>query len=398
MKHFFHRKVSVRFCLVLGLLAQGVGWHQVMAREIRVVDEAALHKALAEAAPGDEIVLTEATYQGAFRMANRSGTETAPIVIRGADPAKPPVMKGRAQAFHLSDCSYVEMRDLRVDGASANGINIDDGGSYDTPARGIRLQNVTVENIGPTGNFDALKLSGLEDFHIVSCSFSGWGGSAIDMVGCRKGRIESSKLTGRAGFSQSSGIQMKGGTRDVVVSRVEFREAGSRAVNLGGSTGLEFFRPAIEDFEAKDIVVEHCLFVGGECAIAHVGAVGGKVQNNTIVNPGKWVLRILQENTDARFQFCNGGLWENNVIIVDGKVSVPVNVGPNTKPETFIFRGNLWHDSSGRLAKPGWPGKVTDEILDLDPEVEWVANGQQKTPVFRSTDKRLAGKGIQKAP
>ena len=47
-----------------------------------------------------------------------------------------------------------------------------------------------------------------------------------------------------------------------------YEDAGGRAVNIGGSTGLAYFRPAGANFEAREITVEDCEFLGGMCAVA----------------------------------------------------------------------------------------------------------------------------------
>ena len=41
-----------------------------------------------------------------------------------------------------------------------------------------------------------------------------------------------------------------------MIRRNVFVQAGQRAVNIGGSTGEAYFRPAVRDFEAREIVVE----------------------------------------------------------------------------------------------------------------------------------------------
>ena len=54
-----------------------------------------------------------------------------------------------------------------------------------------------------------------------------------------------------------SGIQAKGGTSDIVIRANRFESAGGRALNLGGSTGLEFFRPQPPGtVEAQNLVAE----------------------------------------------------------------------------------------------------------------------------------------------
>ncbi|MHC4136865.1 MAG: hypothetical protein ACYS0K_18055 [Planctomycetota bacterium] len=74
------------------------------------------------------------------------------------------------------------LRNQTVTGCFGSGINVDDGGSLESPAHHIILENVTVLDTGPKGNHDSIKLSGLDDFAIRQCRVAGWGGSAIDVV------------------------------------------------------------------------------------------------------------------------------------------------------------------------------------------------------------------------
>jgi len=52
-------------------------------------------------------------------------------------------------------------------------MNIDDGGSYDSPASHVVLRNVSFERIGDGGNNDCLKLSGVDHFHVERSRFTG---------------------------------------------------------------------------------------------------------------------------------------------------------------------------------------------------------------------------------
>jgi len=190
-------------------------------------------------------------------------------------------------------------------------------------------------------------MSGVDHFVVRRCRFEGWGGSGIDMVGCHHGAVEDCTFIGRPGFSQSNGVQLKGGTEDVLVQCCFFKNAGQRSVNLGGSTGLQFFRPRVNDYEARNITVAGNRFVGSMVPVAWVTADGGHVHHNTIVLPDKWVLRILQESGDARFKPCHDGVFEHNLIVFDSKIQTFVNIGPRTSPKTFRFRHNAWHDLDG---------------------------------------------------
>lgn len=338
-----------RLCALLMALTAGCAEppQSDSARPVRSVrNDDELRAALKDLPPGAEIVLAPGEYRGGIWLAEASGTAGAPIVIRGADPAAAPIFTGGgSEAWHLSDCDHLILRDLVVRGYAGNGVNVDDGGSYDTPSRGIVIERVVIESTGPDGNHDALKLSGLEEFTIRDCAFRGWGGSAVDMVGCHDGLIVGCAFTGQEGFTQASGVQVKGGSARVTVSGCDFDQAGARAVNLGGSTGLQYFRPSGAGYEAAGIVVEGCRFRGSEAPIAFVGAMDCIVRGNSFAYPEKWLLRILQETTGPEFAPCQGGIFEGNRVLFDQRVNVFVNVGPGTLPETFIYRGNSWTET-----------------------------------------------------
>lgn len=169
---------------------------------------------------------------------------------------------------------------------------------------------------------------------------------------------------------------MKGGSSGVVVKDCEFHDAGSRAVNLGGSTGLEFFRPPIgewkgDKWEAKDLVVEGNLFVGGEASVAFVGVSGAVVRCNTFVEPRKWVVRILQETRAEGFVPCRRGVFESNLVVFRSSWSSGgVNVGDATAPDTFVFAKNWWWcaDRSER-SEPSLPVRERDGVCGKDPEL-----------------------------
>ncbi|MBT8045394.1 MAG: right-handed parallel beta-helix repeat-containing protein [Verrucomicrobiae bacterium] len=332
-----------------------------IGKQITVTDDAELKSAIAAVKPGNVIKIAPGKYRGGIYLTNIKGTPEATITIEGANLKKPPRFTGGSEAFHLSDCEYIILRNLHVSGFPGNGINIDDGGSFESPTHHIRLEHVRIENTGPNGNHDALKLSGLYDFVIKNCTFRGWGGSAIDMVGCHRGIIEGCRLTGVKGFSQSNGIQIKGGTTRITVKKCSFDRVGHRSVNLGGSTGLQFFRPGVPDYEAKDITIAGNRFIGSMAPIAWVTAHGGHVHHNTFYYPEKWVVRILQESKDPRFKPSHSGVFENNLIIFDQRVRVFANIGPSTNADSFKFRNNAWYEVRGSR-KPVLP---TKEILGI---------------------------------
>jgi hypothetical protein len=336
-------------------------------RDVRVSTTAELRSALAAATPGVRITIAPGAYD-AFQASNVRGAEGRSIVVTAADSKSPPVIRGGAQ---LSDVAYLEISGLSFDGAPGNGLNIDDGGTFETPSHHITLRDVNVRDCGGRGNDDGIKLSGVDDFVLERCTVERWGrgGSAIDMVGCHRGVIESCTFRDSAKGAAATGVQAKGGSRDVAIRRCRFEHAGERAVNIGGSTGLEYFRPKPEGFEAKAITVEGCTFIGSMSPIAFVGVDGASVRFNTFYRPEKWCVRILQETREPGFVACRGGVFTDNLIAYRAsEVATHVNVGPDTSPATFEFARNYWFciDEPTR-ARPQLPVAEKDPAGGADP-------------------------------
>jgi len=338
-----------------------------LASDTRVTNAVELRAALLAARPGARILLAPGDYE-TVHATNVQGDAQHSVVIAAEQLDKPPVFRGGLQ---ISDGAYLELRDLVIDGAPLNGLNLDDGGSFETPAHHLLLHGIVVRNCGRGGNEDGIKLSGLDDFRLEACTVEHWGrgGSAIDMVGCHRGRIEDCTIRDSETEPASSGIQMKGGTSDVALLGCRFENAGQRAVNAGGSTGLQYFRPKPEGFEARALTIEGCTFVGSETPIAFVGVDGALVRFNTFYRPRKWFLRILQETREERFVACRGGKFTDNLIAYRAsEVSTPVNVGTGTAPETFEFARNFWFciDAPAR-SLPSLPTPEKDAKGGADP-------------------------------
>jgi hypothetical protein len=155
----------------------------------------------------------------------------------------------------------------------------------------------------------------------------------------------------------------------VVVADCRFEEAGERAVNIGGSTGLEFFRPAGAKYEAKDVTVEGCTFIGSAAAVAFVGVDGSVARGNVIYRPRRWAFRILQENTGAGMAPSRNGRFERNIVAFrSDEMTVAVNVGPGTAPETFNVSRNAWYcmDDPDR-SRVELPMAESEELYGINP-------------------------------
>lgn len=327
---------------------------------------ATLEAAAAVAQPGDTILLHGGNHTGGQFIAGLQGTPDDWIFIKNAW-GEIPVITGGTNAIQLSDPAYLHISGLTFQQQTGNGVNVDDGGTYDTPAYHLIFENCTFRDISATGNNDLLKLSGLDHFEITNCTFlnGAAGGSGIDMVGCHQGLIKGNYFENMG----SNSIQAKGGTQHVRIEGNYFTNGGQRTLNLGGSTGLAFFRPADAPFEAADLQVYSNIIVGSWAAVAFVGAVNVEVVNNTIYAPQNWVIRILQENVDPdRFLECGDNTFRNNIILITANLPTETNIGPNTRPETFVFSNNLWFNATDvNWSGPDLPVPDVDGLVNLDP-------------------------------
>jgi len=351
----------------------------VGAAEVRVDGAAALRAAVASAVPGTRIVLAPGDYGGGFHFANLRGEPGRPIVIAAADPARPPVFADANVALHFSNPAHLEVHDLVITRMAHNGINLDDTGGPggEAGAHHVLLQGLRVSDIGGAGNHDGIKASGVWDLVVRAGTIERWGtrgGSAIDLVGCHRVAIEDTVIRHREPAPPDcTGIQAKGGSSAVAIRRNRFEHAGGRAVNLGGSTGRAYFRPALADggghAEARDLLVERNVFIGSVAPVAFVGVDRAVVRFNTIERPGRWVARILQETREADFVPCRGGEFTDNLILYEGTrtAATLVNVGAGTAPETFVFARNAWLNlDAPERSRPVLPVTETGGHYGLD--------------------------------
>lgn len=350
----------------MALLAAGILWPAApagMAQRAPVTvarTTAELRAAISTARPGTVISVSPGVYEGGSYHSGVAGTPQAPIVIQGADPANPPVIAGGNNGIQFSDARHLVVRDLVFSGPRQNGINIDDGGTFETPSHHIVLTRIAVRDL-PAGNRDGIKLSGVTDFVVEQSVIERWGdqGSAVDLIGCHRGIIRDSLFRHTPGMEFGDGVQAKGGSTKIEILRNRFEHAAARAVQIGGSTGLEFFRPQPHDTaEARDILVERNAFVGGETAVAFASSDGGVVRFNTIYRPAKYLLRILQENATAGMIRTRNGRISDNIFYWVGDLSV--NIGEGTNPSSFVFERNWWYRVDSRAGStPALPSAET---------------------------------------
>jgi hypothetical protein len=331
-----------------------------------------LTAALEAAQPGDEIVLKPGTYNGGLYRENLNG-----VTIRSADVKKPAVIDGSDFGMQLSDPVDVVIANLVFRNQGQNGLNIDDGGSYETPATGITLIGITVKDIQEEGNHDGIKMAGVQNFLIDGVTVENWGtgGSAIDFVGCHHGVVQNSFLKHDHLEVGGSGIRPKGGSKDIVLraNRVELPAGMGRALQAGGSTDAEYFRFADgeADYEASEISIEGNVMIGGSSAVSWVNIDGGIVHHNVISRPGTWVMRILNENEGSSIVPTRNGQFVDNEIAFNGpgdKFNRAVNEGDAVESGTFQFARNRWYNlANPKASRPKLPTEETDGVYGEEP-------------------------------
>ena len=263
-----------------------------------------ISRAARNLAPGTAVYVHAGTYGGGVFLSGLRGADTAPIWITGAPGEARPVIRGSA-GLQLTRPRYVIVQHLEVRDTDDNGINVDDGddvGNADA-ARFVVFRDIDVHDTGqrPAGVADCVKLSGVNDVTVIDSQFARCGAGpasgsvGIGGVGVRRATIAFNRFRS-TGFA---GVQVKGGSADVEIRANLFEDAGSRGVNMGGSTGRAFFRPPLSssrpNAEAARVRVVANIFVGGEAAAAFAGCMDCEFSRNTVVNPSKWLLRVLQE-------------------------------------------------------------------------------------------------------
>ena len=327
---------------------------------------ATIARALRNARAGHTVYIEPGTYLGDNWVENLAGTQRAPIRIRGSGypTAERPIIGGGAEGLHLVAPRWVVIRDLVIRGAASAGIHIEAGGDATAPAEYVVLRNVAIQDIGSDGDQDCLRLSGLDRYHVlesefVRCGAVGTEGAGIDMIGCHDGTILGNTFESAGG----SAVQARGGSERITITRNVVTQGGARALQLGGATSPELFRPLGAGYEARELWAYSNILVGGEVAIAFVGCDDCLAANNTILHPAHGIASILQESAVSLIPWGGGRFINNLVVYSSTEVVGEVEVGPDTAPETFRFSHNLWYDEAAPGSAPELPVAEDGSLL-----------------------------------
>lgn len=331
-----------------------------------------LADAIKNVTPGDTILLHPGRYESTNYYPKFKGGEPDKYITIKAESEGTVFFSGKDAMWWLREFAYINFYNLTFEKHERHAFNMDDGGKIGNPlSHHIRMVNCTFKGNAAGGDSNHLKMAGIDYFEIINCTFiDGDNGAAIDMVGCHHGLIKNCYFenTGLVG------IQAKGGSQHIRIEGNFMKNCGDRSLNLGGSTGFDFFRPHDATFEAADLQVYSNVIVGSTAPIAFASCVRVEVANNTIISPNKWVLRILQDSVypQDRFVKCGNNSFINNIIYRNNSVLTDCNIGDFTDPNSFTFANNLWYN----YENPKWNGPTNIPVLDEDKIVG-------KNPMFK---------------
>lgn len=401
----------------IGLMAVLVGSGRgVIAADLVVGSRSELVAALDAAREGDSILLRPGVYPGPFFKEGLTG-----ITLRSLDLEDRAIIRGEETGLQLVDPTRVILQGLVFEGHSQNAINVDDGGDAGTPATGVAILDVAVRDMRP-GDFSSsgIKLAGVTGFLIDRVEVRNWsaGGLGINLVGSHRGRIQHSYLRHDAPALDGVAIQVKGGSKGVTIraNRVELpREGTVRGIQAGGSTGPQHCRFVDGDsgYEADQIAIEGNVILGGESSTTFVNIDGVVLHHNYAGRPGRWFIRILNENRGRPVvRPRNGRVLDNAFVYRDAADEFldAVNVGEETEPGTFRFSSNRWYNLADParstpalpVAEAGGtygraPGLDPDRVMDFPFEWgRWLVNasGSAKAITIDLPDRyRLARPG-----
>ena len=108
---------------------------------------------LSSLSPGDTLFLSAGNYTSSLNLSNKNGTEQDPIVIMG--DGQNTVFLGNAccNTVNLTDCSYIVIRNFKIDGQNINYIDgVKAGGGANHFAHHITVEDLWIVNNG--GNIE----------------------------------------------------------------------------------------------------------------------------------------------------------------------------------------------------------------------------------------------------
>jgi len=335
--------------------------------------------------PGDEVILMPGRHLPATLDAPH-GTAARPIVIRGLDPKRPPIIVADRYGIRLRDPRHVRIENVIISGATIHGILLDgvspDPATSDPGSGPVSLTSVLIEDTGPKGKRHAINARRITKLRVEACRIAGWAGSGLEIVACEDVEIRGCRFVGKDEFEQVSGIRVRGGTDRVKIDRCRFTSPGKEAVCIGGNSKLDEFRvPIAEDaepvsqHEASRVWISRCVTEGGACAFSFVHCVRSSVRQCTISRPHQAIVSLRHEQTDPRIGASEGCSFGSNLITWDAdELTTLTHVGTGADAAMLTLADNLWWTTEMETMLPhlgAFPGvEQFPQVTGIDPQLD----------------------------
>lgn len=324
--------------------------------------------AAAVATPGTFIQLAPGIHATNQFIPDLRGTATAPIWIGGVFGTRP-VIRGGAEALHLTRPAYVVIQHLELADHEANGINIDDGVSYGGDAHHVAIVDVQVRDLWASGQGTCVRAAGVSDLAIYDSGFERCAVS-VDLIGSHRAVVARNVIDDIMVF----GVVARGGSTDVDVRQNRLLGGGISGVVLGGSVPLAQFRPPVSatspNAEARRVRVFNN-FVGGatEIPFSFASCSDCLVAHNLTYGAPRSLLQIVQGTATQNgyeFEPTQNGRVINNSFVWTSLVNAHVVSGPGTAPTTFTFSNNLWFSTQATgSSTPVLPVAETGSVIGM---------------------------------
>jgi len=320
-------------------------------------------------APGDILLLESGTYLLSSRFSiQKTGTASAPIIIRSAPGASPVVTYVNAgqNVINVENSAHVRLIGLEVTGGS-HGIRILDSDDITVDSCHIHhTADVGLSANVPGGTYERLRLS---RNHIHDT-----GGTAEGMYlgcnsnGCRllDSIIEGNYIhhTNSPGVTQGDGIELKEGSADNVIANNVIHDTGYpclitySAVGNGGPNTIEgnllwncgdHAIQSAADARIRNNIIFGAVYDGIRCQPHQAGTPANlEITHNTVLSPADNTIRV--SGITGSVVIANNAVYANtgNAIRVDGDLS-DVTITNNRGEGSTVGVGSGF-DGGGSLA------------------------------------------------
>ena len=305
-----------------------------------------LAEALAQAQPGDRIVLGAGTYtQTGNLVISNSGTATDWIQVVASPGTRPVIDLAGAGEMRIGG-SYVSLQGVDIQNGGGNNLHIAPGSE---DVHHVHVADTVIHDLA-WGPGAAIKVNRnndqdagvgticLEDNDVSEAINN----AIIDGVGVAGAVVVGNDIHDNA--AGSHGIFFKGGSSDILIEGNLIRGIrGNAALQLGGNTGAAFWDPAHPEWEGVDHIARNNLIADfDDSAVEIRGVSGAEVYNNTIVTQTSFAIFRLQVGNNA-----SGGSSGNDNVHISSNLVIGIGGDPqyarnDAGAATIIWGPQLW--------------------------------------------------------